>query len=47
MNKKYNWKNDGKEAGPFMNMVKYFRSGWVPTKDKEWKEIKCQKLSVT
>jgi hypothetical protein len=41
MNKKYNWKNDGKEAGPFMNMVKYFRSGWIPTKDKEWKEIKC------
>jgi hypothetical protein len=41
MNKKYNWKTDGKEAGPFMNMIKYFRSGWIPTKDKEWKEIKC------
>jgi hypothetical protein len=36
MNKKYNWKDDGKEAGPFMNMVKYFRSGWIPTQDQEW-----------
>jgi hypothetical protein len=40
MNKKYNWKTDGKEAGPFMNMVKYFRNGWVPTKDLQWKELK-------
>jgi hypothetical protein len=40
MNKKYDWKNDGKEVGPFMNLVKYFRNGWVPTEDLEWKELK-------
>jgi hypothetical protein len=40
MNKNYNWKDDGKEAGPFMNMVKYFRNGWVPTTDKEWTQYK-------
>ena len=28
------------KVGPFMNIVKYFRSGWVPTKDLEWKELK-------
>lgn len=39
MNKKYNWKEDGKEVGPFMNMVKYFRNGWVPTEDSEWNEF--------
>jgi hypothetical protein len=36
MNRKYDWKNDGKEVGPFMNMVKYFRNGWIPTQDQEW-----------
>ena len=36
MNKNYNWETDGKEAGPFMNMVKYFRNGWIPTQDQEW-----------
>jgi hypothetical protein len=40
MNKKYNWKEDGELAGPFMNMVKYFRNGWVPEQDEEWKEFK-------
>jgi hypothetical protein len=40
MNKKYDWKNDGKEVGPFMNLVKYFRTGWAPTEDLEWKELK-------
>lgn len=40
MNKKYDWKNDGKEVGPYMNMVKYFRNGWVPTEDTEWKSNK-------
>jgi len=40
MNKKYDWKNDGKEVGPFMNLVKYFRNGWIPTEDLEWKELK-------
>lgn len=41
MNKKYDWqnKNHGKEIGPFMNMVKYFRNGWIPTQDNEWKNI--------
>jgi len=40
MNKKYHWKRDGKEVGPFMNMVKYFRNGWKPTKDLKWMEFK-------
>ena len=40
MNRNYNWKDDGKEAGPFMNMVKYFRNGWVPTTDIEWTQYK-------
>jgi hypothetical protein len=26
--------------GPFMNLVKYFRNGWVPTEDLEWKKLK-------
>jgi hypothetical protein len=28
------------KVGPFMNLVKYFRNGWVPTEDTEWKELK-------
>jgi hypothetical protein len=40
MNKKYDWKRDGKEVGPFMNLVKYFRNGWVPAEDLEWKKLK-------
>lgn len=32
---------DSKTIGPFMNMVKYFRSGWIPTDDKEWNDFKC------
>ena len=39
MNKKYNWQSDGQLAGPFMNMVKYFRKGWIPTQDNEWNKI--------
>lgn len=39
MNKKYDWKTDGKEVGPFMNMVKYFKNGWIPTEDLEWQKI--------
>jgi hypothetical protein len=31
---------DSKTIGPFMNMVKYFRNGWIPTEDTEWKEFK-------
>jgi hypothetical protein len=38
MNKNYNWKTDGKEVGPFMNLVKYFRKGWIPEQDIEWKK---------
>jgi len=30
---------DNKTVGPFMNMVKYFRNGWVPTDDPEWREL--------
>lgn len=39
MNKNYNWKDDGKEAGPFMNMIKYFRKGWIPIQDNEWMKL--------
>lgn len=41
MGKKYNWQNKshGKEIGPYMNMVKYFRNGWIPTQDTEWNNI--------
>lgn len=41
MDKKYDWqnKNHGKEIGTFMNMVKYFRNGWVPTQDIEWNKL--------
>jgi hypothetical protein len=28
--------NDSKVIGPYMNLVKYFRSGWIPTQDNEW-----------
>ena len=41
MGKKYDWQNKshGKEIGPYMNMVKYFRNGWIPTQDTEWNNI--------
>lgn len=41
MNKKYDWQNKdhGKEIGPFMNMVKYFRNGWIPKEDIEWNKL--------
>lgn len=32
--------NESKVISPYMNMVKYFRSGWVPINDTEWKNIK-------
>lgn len=28
------------KISPYMNLVKYFRNGWVPTEDLEWKELK-------
>lgn len=28
--------NESKVIGPYMNIVKYFRSGWIPTQDQEW-----------
>jgi hypothetical protein len=28
--------NDSKVIGPYMNMVKYFRDGWIPEQDQEW-----------
>jgi hypothetical protein len=31
---------DNKTVGPFMNLVKYFRNGWIPTEDLAWKELK-------
>jgi hypothetical protein len=40
MNKSYDWKTGGKEVSPFMNMVKYFRNGWIPTEDTEWNKNK-------
>ena len=32
--------NDSKVIGPYMNIVKYFRNGWVPTSDIEWTQYK-------
>lgn len=32
--------NDSKVIGPYMNIVKYFRNGWVPTADIEWTQLK-------
>jgi len=29
--------NENSVIGPYMNIVKYFRNGWVPTQDTEWK----------
>lgn len=31
---------DSVSVGPFMNIVKYFRNGWIPVEDTEWKELK-------
>lgn len=28
------------KVGPFMNMVKYFKNGWIPEQDTEWKQFK-------
>ena len=28
------------KISPYMNIVKYFRNGWIPTEDLEWKELK-------
>ena len=33
---------DNVSVGPFMNMVKYFRNGWIPTEDLEWKKFNEQ-----
>lgn len=30
---------ESKVIGPYMNMIKYFRNGWVPEQDNEWKEF--------
>jgi hypothetical protein len=27
---------DWEAIGPYMNLVKYFRNGWIPTQDTEW-----------
>ena len=31
--------NDSKVIGPYMNLVKYFRSGWIPTQDQDWVKL--------
>jgi hypothetical protein len=31
---------DWEAIGPYMNMIKYFRNGWIPTEDLQWKEFK-------
>jgi hypothetical protein len=28
--------NESKVIGPYMNIVKYFRSGWIPKEDNDW-----------
>ncbi len=32
--------NDSAVIGPYMNMIKYFRKGWIPNSDIEWKKFK-------
>lgn len=32
--------------GPFMNMIKYFRRGWIPIEDEEWIKFKTNKENV-
>lgn len=32
--------NETAVIGPYMNIVKYFRTGWVPNNDNEWKNFK-------
>lgn len=31
---------DWEAIGPYMNLVKYFRNGWEPKNDNEWKDFK-------
>jgi hypothetical protein len=31
--------NESKVIGPYMNMVKYFKNGWIPTQDQEWNKL--------
>jgi hypothetical protein len=31
-----------KYRGTHQNMIKYFKNGWVPTNDKEWKLFSCK-----
>jgi hypothetical protein len=33
---------ESKVIGPYMNMVRYFRNGWIPTQDIEWKNTNEQ-----
>lgn len=30
---------ESKVIGPYMNLVKYFRSGWIPEQDTEWGKL--------
>jgi hypothetical protein len=39
MNEKYKLEIHGKEISPYMNMVKYFKNGWIPEQDDEWKKV--------
>ncbi len=32
--------NENKVIGPYMNIIKYFRNGWVPNQDNEWNDFK-------
>lgn len=34
--------NETTVIGPYMNLVKYFRSGWVPANDIQWKEFNAK-----
>lgn len=34
--------NDNKVIGPYMNIIKYFRNGWVPIQDSEWIDFKMK-----
>ena len=31
--------NESGVIGPYMNMIKYFRNGWIPMQDQEWAKL--------
>lgn len=38
---------ESKVISPYMNLVKYFRNGWVPVQDEEWNNFKWANNNTT